>query len=48
MSNSSKPDRFAEIEKTQNQLRENIEQSKQLCEKTQQLLKEAKKEEVRD
>jgi hypothetical protein len=36
-----KPDPLAEIEKTQKQLRENIEQSKQLVEKTQRLLKKA-------
>jgi hypothetical protein len=41
-------DPLAEIEKTQNQLRENIEESKQLCEKTQQLLKQAKKDQALD
>lgn len=38
------PDAIAEIEKTQKQLRENIEESKQLVEKTQELLKKAKEQ----
>ncbi|MGZ8336972.1 MAG: hypothetical protein ACXWU1_09965 [Allosphingosinicella sp.] len=42
MPKKPEPDPIAEIEKTQQQLRENIEQSKQLVEKTQELLKKAK------
>ncbi|MDB5581001.1 MAG: hypothetical protein JWR80_6177 [Bradyrhizobium sp.] len=42
MSEKPKPNPFAEIEKAQEQLRENIEESKQLVEKTQRLLKKAK------
>lgn len=38
----AKPDPLAELEKAQEQLRENIEESKQLVEKTQQLLRKAK------
>jgi hypothetical protein len=39
----SKPDSLAEIEKTQAQLRDNIEESIQLVEKTQALITKAKK-----
>lgn len=41
-------DRLAEIEKTQNQLRENIEESKQLVEKTQRLLEKVKQDPASD
>jgi len=44
MPKSKKPDPFAEIEKAQEQLRENIEESKLLVEKTQELLKKAKEQ----
>jgi hypothetical protein len=37
------PDPLAEIEKAQEQLRENIEASKQLVEKTQHLIKKARR-----
>ena len=42
MPNKREADTIAEIEETQKQLRENIEQSKALVEKTQKLLKKAK------
>lgn len=42
MPKKPEPDPLAEIEKTQKQLRDNIEESKQLVEKTQKLLKKAK------
>ncbi len=42
MPKSPKPDPLAEIEKTQQQLRDNIEESKQLVEKTQRLIKKVK------
>jgi len=38
------PDAFAELEKTQEKLRENIEESKQLVEKAQELIQKAKGE----
>jgi len=38
------PDAFAELEKTQQKLRENIEESKQLVEKAQELIQKAKGE----
>ena len=44
MLESEKPDPLAEIEKAQEQLRENIEESKLLVEKTQALLKKAKEQ----
>jgi multidrug resistance efflux pump len=37
-----KPDPLAELERTQEQLRENIEESKQLVEKAQELIQKAK------
>jgi hypothetical protein len=39
-----KPDPLAELEKTQEKLRENIEESKQLVEKAQELIQKAKGE----
>ena len=42
MSKKPKTDPLAEIEKAQAQLRDNIEESKQLVEKTQRLLQKAK------
>ena len=44
MLESEKSDPLAEIEKAQEQLRENIEESKLLVEKTQALLKKAKEQ----
>jgi hypothetical protein len=41
MPKKTEPDPLAEIEETQRQLRDNIEESKQLVEKTQKLLKKA-------
>jgi hypothetical protein len=40
----SRPDPLAELEKTQEKLRENIEESKQLVEKAQELIQKAKDE----
>lgn len=42
MAKTPKADPLAEIEITQKKLRENIEESKQLVEKTQELIKKAK------
>jgi hypothetical protein len=42
MPKKPKPDPLAEIERAQEQLRDNIEESKQLVEKTQKLLQKAK------
>ena len=42
MTKSPKPDPMAEIEATQQQLRDNIEESKQLVEKTQRLIRKVK------
>ena len=44
MLNSEKPDPLAEIEKAQEQLRENIEESKLLVEQTQRLLEKVKEQ----
>lgn len=44
MPKSKKPDPLAEIEKAQEQLRENIEESKVLVEQTQRLLEKVKEQ----
>ena len=44
MPKTPKDDPLAEIEKTQEKLRENIEESKQLVEKTQRLIRKSRKE----
>ena len=44
MPKSEKPDPLAEIEKAQEQLRENIEESKLLVEQTQRLLEKVKEQ----